>query len=214
MLKRNLIIGLTTLIICVSFVDIIKAKCEPIAIASYDYKILKPYLSGMDSHANHIYNKKYLKDRPHPLLIGMATLYLLREAHHTNERKVVQLAKEYLEFLSNEQTLIDKRENSILWKYNFKWNELEPGWWSSMANSVIALSFLSAWQEFGLKRYKDIADKAINGVILPIEKGGSALWLDENSCWFSEYAHKNLTKDNEYYVLNGKYTQEPATFYL
>jgi hypothetical protein len=203
MLKRNLIIGLTTLIICVSFVDSIKAKCEPIAIASYDYKILKPYLSGMDPYANHIYNKKYLKDRPHPLLIGMATLYLLREAHHTNERKVVQLAKEYLEFLSNEQTLIDKRENSILWKYNFKWNELEPGWWSSLANSVIALSFLSAWQEFGLKRYKDIADKAINGVILPIEKGGSALWLDENSCWFSEYAHKNLTKDNEYYVLNG-----------
>ena len=167
-------------------------------------------------HANFIYNKKCLKSNNslHPANLGMATFFLLNEAYYSNDKKTIQLAKEYLRLLSNEKSFIDERENTMLWKYNYKWRELDPGWWSSLANSVIALSFLSAWQEFGLKRYKDIADKAINGVILPIEKGGSALWLDENSCWFSEYAHKNLTKDNEYYVLNGKYTQEPATFYL
>jgi hypothetical protein len=174
-------------------------------ILSYDYRILKPYLWGPELHANYIYNKKYLKNNNslNPVAIGMATFFLLKEAYYSNDKKTIQLAKEYLGLLSNEKSFIDERENSMLWKYNYKWRELDPGWWSSLANSVIALSFLSAWQQFGLKRYKDIAGKAINGVILPIEKGGSTLWLDENSCWFFEYAHKNLMKDNGYYVLNG-----------
>jgi hypothetical protein len=49
----------------------------------------------------------------------MATFFLLNEDYYSNDKKTIQLAKEYLRLLSNEKSFIDERENTMLRRFCF-----------------------------------------------------------------------------------------------
>lgn len=144
-----------------------------------------------------------LKNKLHPLNLGVLALTFIKEGFESQDQEMLIEGKKSLNFLADEYPLKSETDSSIVWQYNFQHGELKAGWWSAMANSVIAVAFLAGYEVWGNEKYRILAIKAMNGAVLPVDEGGSALWLDDRSCWFFEYAHSDINKENGYYVLNG-----------
>ncbi|WOD12602.1 D-glucuronyl C5-epimerase family protein [Pseudomonas sp. NyZ704] len=93
------------------------------------------------------------------------------------------------------------REDKLTYKYSY--NDLAEGWWSSMDMTLLPLVLISVGEKTANKEYLTIANKLISQAVKSPIEGGS-LWPDEgDGCWFSEYSWQGMTKDQEYYVMNG-----------
>ncbi|HOX29975.1 MAG TPA: D-glucuronyl C5-epimerase family protein [Candidatus Paceibacterota bacterium] len=172
-------------------------------LLSYDDEIFKPYLWGL-TYTDDIKQKEPLKkgDNLHPLDLGRTALLLIKDGNENNNQEELALGREYLDFLADSYPSTFENDKIKIWKYQFQWNELKPGWYSGMANSVIALAFWAGYEVFGEEKYKSQAEKAINGVVEPVEWGGCAVKTD-NGYWYEEYVQDGLKKENAGFVLNG-----------
>lgn len=171
-------------------------------LASYDEVILLPYIWGMKY--NETTAKSLLKaENLHPFDLGRMAFFLLFDGYKKKNKKELLLGKKYLDFLSDSYPLIFQKDRIIVWKYPFQWGHLEAGWYSGMANSAIALAFMMGYQLFGKKKYKEMMFKAINGVVFPVDEGGSALSLGKDRTWFFEYVWDGINNQNAKFVLNG-----------
>ncbi|GAB6192090.1 hypothetical protein JCM39068_18390 [Desulfocastanea catecholica] len=73
-----------------------------------------------------------------------------------------------------------------------------------MANSAIALALRAGYEVFQDPRYKINYELAMNGVILPVEENGSSIELSPDAQWLCEYVWPGMTRNDSYFVLNGK----------
>ena len=192
---RGIAATIAYLAILVAFALFVK---NPSEILSYDPEILLPFTYGISG-----IEEDLQKETLHPLMIGVSAFVLQNQYKITKDSSKLDLAKKYLDFLAFEYPYIENSGNLVLWKYPFAWRELQPGWYSGLANSSIALAFLTGYQVFGDIKYKDLAFKAMNGVINTVKEGGCTVEIGENSHWLEEYSWKKLTKDNAYFVNNG-----------
>jgi hypothetical protein len=172
---------------------------------SYDEEVIAPYLGHFEI-TEMIINKEFFEyEKLHPLRLGYVAFLLLHDGYKNNDDEMLSLAREYLDFLADSYPLTRENEQSILWQYPNaqKYRPVGPGWYSGMANSAIAIAFLTGYEVFGEERYMELADKAINGVILPIGEGGCALSLGPEKDWFLEYAWDEVDQENAEFALNG-----------
>jgi hypothetical protein len=144
-----------------------------------------------------------------PLRIGVTTFHILYESKRRKDTVLLNLGKELLDRM---KTLPAKKEtsNSVVYYYPFAHKELKRNeWWSGMANSVIALSYLLGAELFEDNDYYNYAHKVLNGVVKHVDKGGSRInHYDSGGYWFCEYAWEGIDEDNSYFVLNGFHFQQ------
>jgi len=139
----------------------------------------------------------------HPLTIGAVTAFYFYNGHILNNQDYIKKGKQLLKVL-DQYPYRQEEYNATLYLYNQEHGHFKKAkWWSAMANSSIALAYMYGYKETGELKYKESAIKAMNGVIQPISKNGSALILDDKSSWYLEYADSNSNIENSYFVLNG-----------
>jgi hypothetical protein len=94
------------------------------------------------------------------------------------------------------------KENPRL-SYRYAHNGLKPGWWSSMDMLLLPMALVDIGRDTNNEEYMQLANAMLLRAIESPEVGGS-LWPDlGEGCWFSEYSWEGMTRDDEYYVLNG-----------
>jgi hypothetical protein len=150
----------------------------------------------------------------HPLTIGRSAFTFL---YSGVEQKNSQFIKKGLDVLKAIEKYPHKKEteNSTLYLYPDDYEDFEAQkWWSGMANSAIAISYLLAYEIKGKEIYKERAVRAMNGVILPVAEGGSALDLGENRSWYLEYVDAEITEEDAYFVHNGYLFSLAALIYF
>lgn len=87
--------------------------------------------------------------------------------------------------------------------YGYKHGGIAAGWWSGMDMLMFPMLLVEIERETGNEEYLRLARKVIS-VALASPTDGGVLWPDDgNGCWISEYAWDGITRDREYYVLNG-----------
>lgn len=175
-------------------------------LLGYDNAIVLPYISSGyygSSIEDVLVYKPLQTEIPHPLRLAFIMLSLMKDSIDDGNDIYERAIRRYLDYLAAEYPQTRETDSSVLYQYLIEWNELEAGWWSGMANAAIAMAFLEGWRRYNEPAYLDAYRKALNGAVQPISNNGSTVMLDEDKCWFSEYAFDDLNVDNEYYVLNG-----------
>jgi len=202
MKKKHKLLTVTAIFILICFFLWLKSTPK-VKLLSLNKEILRPYIWGISFDRNIIEKIPLKTENLHPLDLGRIAFFLCKDGHDNNNKNELILAKEYLDFLANFYPYVLNKDNFTIWQYPFKWGELEAGWYSGMANSAIALAFLAGYEVFGEKKYEKLAKKAINAVVLPIQKGGCALVLDQDKYWSLEYVWDEVNEKNAKFVLNG-----------
>jgi len=173
-------------------------------IVDQPYAVLAPYLWGVKSEQQ-LFSDTRIRDNgtaaADQLILGLEILQLLQSGYSENDHAKLFMAKQHLSSLMDNKSII-KTEERISWLQP-SYENIPEGWWSCMDNAIIAINLQAAYEIFGDKAYKDMAKKVMDSMLLPPEKGGSLLWLNEKTCWLSEYTWPNLSEKDEYYVLNG-----------
>jgi hypothetical protein len=145
------------------------------------------------------YNDSSIFNANHPLDIGRHALYLLIEQGDSTQVDW----KPYLEHLNNYKYRV-QTDSLVSYAYGFNYKEFEAGkWWSAMANSVIALSYLEGFHQSQDSTYYNEYQLAKNSLFAPTEKEGCRLTFSDSALWYLEYASKESTIDNGNFVLNG-----------
>lgn len=168
-----------------------------------NFELVLPFLWATDVLDQEEYADIISGKIEHPLTIGRAAFTFLYSGIEKKNKKYLKQGIEILNVLDN-YPHTKKSENSILYAYPDNYGEFEgKNWWSGMANSAIAVSYLLAFEVYGEEVHKDKAVKAMNGVINPISENGCSLDLAENSSWYLEYADGERNDSNSYFVHNG-----------
>lgn len=86
--------------------------------------------------------------------------------------------------------------DAILWNYDYdgeyEGNILKAPWHSSYGQSYVILSLVQWFFYTKEEEYERLLEKAIKGLVLPIEEGG-CLNYDKNGIWFEEIIGENIT---------------------
>ncbi|OBR96509.1 hypothetical protein CLRAG_03790 [Clostridium ragsdalei P11] len=110
-------------------------------------------------------------------------------------------------FLNCADFLINYMDKRGALKYNFAYNhyeDLKPGWTSSMAQGQALSVFERAFKVTGDKKYVEAGNKALKYLITPVSEGGVMDTLEaldtnlKNKIFFQEYVNTNSS-----YTLNG-----------
>ena len=168
-----------------------------------DWKaILSPFMNS-----EIINMKKRLSDttRFHPLDKGRGILSCLYYGKLENDSVTVEFAHHYLEYYlkyQNENILVT--DSTVLFTYDFDHDEYKANeWWSSMAQSSLAVAYLWGGMEFNDPRYIAFGKKLINPVLIPTYSNGCSVALENGGKWFLEYADSSTTVKNAKFVNNG-----------
>ena len=142
----------------------------------------------------------------HPLDISFYAFSYLY--HGTKAKNDAYLNKgfEYLDYLVDyPKTVIN--DSTDIYSYPFSFSKMDPGWWSAMGNSAVAISFQLAFEISGKAKFKEASNRALNGVLADVKIGGSSIEVSDSSGvignWFLEYANDSSTFVNSKMVLNG-----------
>lgn len=135
----------------------------------------------------------------HPLDIGRHALYLLL---HDMDSTFLDW-KPYIDYLKNYSYKV-MSDSLTEYAYGFNHDSFEEGkWWSAMANSVIALAYLEAFNKSQDSTYYIEYEKSKNALITPTALGGCKITLSDSAWWYLEYASQESTMENSNFVLNG-----------
>ncbi|CAN5807843.1 hypothetical protein BH23THE1_BH23THE1_26240 [soil metagenome] len=95
-----------------------------------------------------------------------------------------------------------KVEKYLLLPYNFPWKiyDLEPPWYSAMAQGKALPILIYAYQLTGLDKYKDTADGILNSFFIDVTQGGITYKSNNSGWWYELYAG---TGSKQPKVLNG-----------
>jgi hypothetical protein len=191
------------LVIVLGFLLYHFVRVKQLKVFSYDQEVFMTYTWGYTFTA--IKDKNFLKQggNLHLLNLGRIAFFLIKDGKESNNQEEIVLGKEYLDFLADSYPFTFENDRIKIWKYQFQWGELKPGWYSGMANSAIALAFLAGYEIFGEEKYRNLAEKAINGVVEPVERGGCTIPMGPDTYWFEEYVCDGMKKENAGFVLNG-----------
>jgi len=149
------------------------------------------------------FNDSTLFKSKHPLSLGRHAFFALKHGAESNDSVLLSIGKTYLNLLENEYLKIGS-DSTCIYAYEFDHHSFKSGeWWSAMANSVIALAQLKAFNLYGDSSYYHSFNRSFNAIVAPTSNGGCALALAPNASWYLEYADSNATIDNSYFVLNG-----------
>ncbi len=170
--------------------------------ASIGKKILQPYLRAK-TYSSLEEVKNIDKSQLDGLHLGYIAFNLIVDYQDTGNRDYLDAAKEFLDYLGYRFEAKYSNNNLFVWKYDYAWGTLAPGWWSCMDNAINALAFKAGSEVFANPAYEQIYKKALNGLLLTVPEGGSVLWVTPDSYWLAEYTWERSTLANEYYVLNG-----------
>ena len=138
----------------------------------------------------------------HPLILGSTAFTLLLDGHENDDTLKLSQGKDLLDFLI-QYPYLSEVEASVLFLYPFPFGDYPGMWWSGMANSVIALAFVTGYDIFREVEYWEWGLRSLAGSIRPIEENGSALDIAPDSRWYFEYVRDGLSVDNAKFVLNG-----------
>lgn len=87
--------------------------------------------------------------------------------------------------------------------YEFRYNDLAPGWWSGMDGLMLPWLLVMVGKDTGNSAFIELGKKVLEAALKSPEEGG-VLWPDAgNGCWISEYSWIGMRRNDEYYVLNG-----------
>ncbi|MGX9393854.1 D-glucuronyl C5-epimerase family protein [Nitrobacteraceae bacterium UC4449_H16] len=96
----------------------------------------------------------------------------------------------------------DLRKN-LKMTYGYAHNKMPVGWWSGMDAFFMPMLLLELDEHISGTDYRALAKRLLLAAAKSPLDGGS-VWPDEgDGCWISEYSWKGMTKDDEFYVLNG-----------
>jgi MoaA/NifB/PqqE/SkfB family radical SAM enzyme len=83
------------------------------------------------------------------------------------------------------------------WEYNYpviyKEQKLTPPWYSSFAQSYVALSAILWYQYSNNKDYAELCLRALNGLVTSIKQGGTSFLIGEDQLWYEEIPSEKLT---------------------
>lgn len=186
---------------------LINVKCVNTKVYNSNITPSSPFEWGYDldtivNHSNTIIDSTAL----HPLDIGRKAYFLTQrlKKHEKHNTIAIQKALKYYLDLIVSYPFVSEDEKSKVYLYPFNHKNFNAKeWWSGMANSVIALACLESYYLFNDTTYYIEYEKALYGTINHIKDNGSTLKLDNDSEWIMEYATKNTSLDNGYFVLNG-----------
>ncbi len=202
-----LLLLITTLFItCCEEQTTPRVKAPKDGYTNYDFNVQPnfspnaPYLWGYSMlEIESKYNDSSIFTANHPLDIGRHALYLLIEQEDTTAIDW----KLYLEHLDNYKYRV-QTDSLVSYAYGFNYKEFEAGeWWSAMANSVIALSYLEGFSQSQDSAYYEEYELAKNSLFASTAEKGCRLTLSDSALWYLEYASKESTIDNGNFVLNG-----------
>ncbi|WP_231129209.1 D-glucuronyl C5-epimerase family protein [Candidatus Nitrosocosmicus hydrocola] len=95
-----------------------------------------------------------------------------------------------------------KDEKFLLLPYNFPWKiyELEPPWYSAMAQGKALPLLIYAYQLTGSEKYKETANGILNSFFIDVTQGGITYKTSNSGWWYELYAKNDSKKPK---VLNG-----------
>ncbi|MCB9224297.1 MAG: D-glucuronyl C5-epimerase family protein [Crocinitomicaceae bacterium] len=162
-----------------------------------------PFLWATDVYDQVEYQEIVSGQIQHPLTIGRAAFTFLYTGIEQKNKWALNRGFEMISTLDKYPYQLEKH-NSIVYLYPDNYQDFKgKEWWSAMANSIIASSYLLAYEIRNDQRFKDRAIKIMNGVIQPIEKNGCAYKMENGGTWYLEYADNHRTDSTAYFVHNG-----------
>jgi len=95
-----------------------------------------------------------------------------------------------------------KSNSFLILPYKFPWKiyDLDPPWYSSMAQGKALPLLIYAYQLTGLEKYRDTANGILNSFFVDVSDGGITYKTNDSGWWYELYA-KNESKQPK--VLNG-----------
>jgi hypothetical protein len=84
-----------------------------------------------------------------------------------------------------------KRNDCIVWEYNFDWGDLKKPWISAMAQGEVISLLSRAYYKTKEQKYIDIVLKAIKVFTKDIDHGGVCSKINGNNLFFEEYPSQN-----------------------
>ena len=141
-------------------------------------------------------------DAKDPLRLFWLAFRLMRDEAKLGDDLAGARARKILDLLLDEYQPADRSEAGIHWQYGFDYEGIKSGWWSGMDAFFGPLVLYAAWQEYGIERYRDAALKSARLSLQAPPKGGT-IWQGQDGCWVSEYTWKDMSRSDEYHVLNG-----------
>lgn len=174
--------------------EVIKNEFEK-GVVNFNSNLIFPIINGQAYKIEQFKAEIFLdQTKTHPLTAAGAVLNLVRDAYLSQDPEELMLARKYLDWLADSYLAVLETEETKVWQYNFPHGNFPSGWWSGMANAVISLAFRAGYEVFGDQRYNINYEKAMNGVLFSVDKGGSSLKLDPDSIWICEYADSKVNK--------------------
>lgn len=119
-----------------------------------------------------------------------------------------------LYLLEKKRVYLEKFKQAIDWAIK---NQLENGAWitfahrhpeapfSAMAQGEGISLLLRGYKEFGEEKYLNSAHKAISFMLLPLEKGGTTLYKENDEIFLKEYTHKPIVLNGWIFAIFGLY---------
>ncbi|MGE4444578.1 MAG: D-glucuronyl C5-epimerase family protein [Candidatus Altimarinota bacterium] len=193
------------LVTCI-MVNILNAKdkleIDPFTpfVSSNDY-VKHPY--GLDENGilYYDYGKRYnLGKYNNPTFIAAYANALYRDYINSDDKLIKNIFFKQVDFLI-ENAEKDK-EGGFSWIYPFE-NEhynVPAGWYSGMTSGRILGVLVRAHYLSDDDKYLKIAKKVFEKFSKPLEQGGMITYIDNNTAWIEEVAHKDIPS---YKVLNG-----------
>lgn len=87
--------------------------------------------------------------------------------------------------------------------YGYPHGTIGAGWWSGMDMLMLPMLLVEVGKSRDSEEYLRVARKVLETAMKSPSDGG-VLWPDKGAgCWLSEYSWEGITRDEEYYVLNG-----------
>lgn len=104
----------------------------------------------------------------------------------------------------------------LRFSYDFDFDKLglKKPWFSGMAQSLMVINFLAAYELTSDVRFLDRARLAANLLFIEMKDGGVVIRQEDGGVWFEEYASSALEEYNSAAVLNGNNFSIDALFWM
>ncbi|WP_336331870.1 D-glucuronyl C5-epimerase family protein [Pseudomonas putida] len=190
--------------VCVALAAPIHVSASSRNLASGTDLELGPFLwSRMDLKDFNENDLRQAVAKKDPLRPFSVAFRLLVNHERTGDQKSLDDARKVLDYMLDDYQPATREPEGVRWFYGFDYDRgIKAPWWSGMDGLFGPMTLFAGWQATGDERYRNAALKSAKLMLRPPSEGG-VLWRDGENCWISEYSWKGMTREKEYYVMNG-----------